>query len=784
MSIFDQFLRHADVVTQPNSKGEAKAWCPWHPDKEGGKPSLGINVQKEIVKCFRCERGSIKELAEAWGIPLSDGSDAPPWERQIDRTYDYLNADGSLRFQVVRFTPKSFAQRRPDPDRPGQWLWNLKSLSPVLYNLPALRDADKDVQVWFVEGEKDADRLKDLGLLATTNPMGANKWRSHYAKEFRGRPVAIIPDNDGAGLEHADKVASVIYEEASAVKVVKLPDLPDKGDVSDWLDDGRTVDDLNDLLSRTPAWERPRDDEDDTQASERPEWKISNLRPYAETITGLLSTHGYFVNGDSAAYFFDQDLRLLLNLDKDDRDLRVLLSDRYQINRQDQLYAYLLEHLMIEAHQRGRNSLVRQFSYYDTDTNTVYLDMGGGRVLKIAETDIDVRDNGADGVLFLPMPDQEPWQYDPSHKPRLLYDTLIRRTNFTDEGVFSVMDQRLLMEMWLVSMAFESMMPTKVITMAVGPGESGKSTLLRTCGRLLIGPTFDVDSILHDQKGEDDFWVNLSHSFFVAYDNVDQVVRWLPDALAQVATGVRRSKRQLHTTHSLSRFNISCMLGVTARTPSVSLRREDVAGRTLIFNLKPLASKRAEFEIQIEIDRLRDLLMSDYAHTVQKTLRVPLSTVKVADPGMRMADFARVATRIGMGLGDLHAQKTDEVMGKVRAAQHEFATEEDSLATLLGLWIGRSKPPLPGEMDLGPTPNNGRNVTPTELMAELNALAKELDMRFRVASPGALGTRLANLEAALSREYEIERDRTNRTRTWSFTVRKDPEIDELHGAEN
>ena len=656
-------------------------------------------------------------------------------------------------------------------------------MQPVLYNLPALRAADKDWPVWFVEGEKDADRLKDLGLVATTNPMGANKWRSHYSREFRDRPVAIIPDNDEAGLEHADKVASVIYEDARSVRVLRLPDLPDKGDVSDWLDAGHTPDELNDLLSRTPAWERPREDDSQIRNGETPEWKVSSLRPYAETITDLLGMHGYFVDGGSDAYFFDQDRRRLIQLDRDDRDLRVLLSDRYQINRQDQLYGYLLEHLMVEAHQRGRTSLVRQFSYYDTETNTVYLDMGDGRVLKIAETDIDVRDNGADGVLFLPMPDQEPWHYDPGHKPRLLHDTLIAPTNFTEEGVFSVMDQRLLMEMWLVSMAFESMMPTKVITMAVGPGESGKSTLLRTCGRLLIGPTFDVDSILHDQKGEDDFWVNLSHSFFVAYDNVDQVVRWLPDALAQVATGVRRSKRQLHTTNTLSRFNISCMLGVTARTPSVSLRREDVAGRTLIFNLKPLASKRAEFEIQSEIDRLRDLLMSDYAHTIQKTLRVPLSRVAVADPGMRMADFARVATRIGMGLGDLHAQKTVEVMSKIRLAQHEFATEEDSLATLLGLWIGRSKAPAPGEMDLGPTPNNGRQVTSSELMAELNALAKELDMRFRIPSPGALGTRLGNLEAALAREYEIERNRTKRTRSWTFTVKADPEIDELHDGE-
>ena len=225
----------------------------------------------------------------------------------------------------------------------------------------------------------------------------------------------------------------------------------------------------------------------------------------------------------------------------------------------------------------------------------------------------------------------------------------------------------------------------------------------------------------------EDFWVNLSHSFFVAYDNVDQVVRWLPDALAQVATGVRRSKRQLHTTNTLNRFKLSCMIGVTARTPTVSLRREDVAGRTLVFNLKPLETKRAEYDIQTEISALRDELMSDYAHTIQQTLRVPLEDVEVADPGMRMADFARVATRIGRSLGDLHSQKSDEVIAKLRASQHQFATEEDTLAVLSGLWIGRNKPLAPDQMDLGVVSNNGCRVTPTELQSELNALAKELE---------------------------------------------------------
>ena len=406
----------------------------------------------------------------------------------------------------------------------------------------------------------------------------------------------------------------------------------------------------------------------------------------------------------------------------------------------------------MEAHQRGQRSLVRQFSHYDQDANVVYLDMGAGRVLKISANDIEVRDNGQDGVLFLPMPDHEPWEYNACYPYRLLYDRVVAPVNFTEEqGVLSVQAQRTLLLLWMVSMAFESIQPTKVLAMAVGPGESGKSSLFRNFGRMLIGPDFQVDSILQDQKGEDDIWVNLSHSFYACYDNVDQTVRWLPDALAQVVTGIRRSKRQLHTTNQLQRFRVNCMVAVTARTPTASLRREYVAGRTLVFNLSRLESKRAEYELQAEITRLRNELLSDYAGMVQRSLRVPLADVVVSDPGMRMAEFARVATRIGMGLGDEMAKLTHEAIAMVRAAQNRFATEEDALTSVLGIWLGSEKPTPDGAMDVGAVPNAGRRVATRELMTELNAIAKEYEMRLHIKSPEALGRQLRNMEHVLRR---------------------------------
>jgi putative DNA primase/helicase len=69
-----------------------------------------------------------------------------------------------------------------------------------------------------------------------------------------GRNVVILPDNDAEGRKHTEAVARSLQGKAASIKVVSLPDLPEKGDVSDWLDAGGTVDQLKRLISTAPPW--------------------------------------------------------------------------------------------------------------------------------------------------------------------------------------------------------------------------------------------------------------------------------------------------------------------------------------------------------------------------------------------------------------------------------------------------------------------------------------------------------------------------------------------------
>ena len=152
---------------------------------------------------------AVAELAEHLGIaPATVGH--TNGKSKIVATYNYVDEQGKLLYQVVRYDPKDFRQRRPIGS--DKWDWECSdrksrtTLRLVPYRLPDLLAAG-DRGVLVVEGEKDADRAAGIGIIATTCAMGAGKWRPEYNEHFRGRSVYIVPDNDSPGREHAQQVA-------------------------------------------------------------------------------------------------------------------------------------------------------------------------------------------------------------------------------------------------------------------------------------------------------------------------------------------------------------------------------------------------------------------------------------------------------------------------------------------------------------------------------------------------------------------------------------------------
>jgi putative DNA primase/helicase len=244
-----------------NPKRAGGGWvvrCPAHQDD---RSSLSVGEGDDGRVLLFCHAGcTVENIVDALGLRMNDlrseaartGTShlAPARER----TFDYRNVAGDLVFQVVRKEPKKFLQRQPNGD--GGWIWKLTGVKRVPYRLHELA-SNAVATVWIVEGEKDANRLWDLGLPATCNAGGAGKWGASETKALRDigvQRVIILPDNDGPGMKHALDVQRRCKNAGMAASIVTLysTPLPKGADVSDWLDEGHTREELEALADAVP----------------------------------------------------------------------------------------------------------------------------------------------------------------------------------------------------------------------------------------------------------------------------------------------------------------------------------------------------------------------------------------------------------------------------------------------------------------------------------------------------------------------------------------------------
>ena len=279
-------LRVKGYDLKPKSRGGIKACCPAHDDKN---PSLHVDHGDNGGVVLYCQSAqcSAESIAAALDLKMSDLSpDDPSWKPRKTRKrspqtirepkpqpkaqkqsdpplsqcareaeYLYQDTDGITLYKQVRYSGeggyKTFRSEHPDGD---QWKSGRGKSNRVLYRLPELTQADPNEWVYLVEGEKDADNLAALGLVATTNDGGGGvgKWKHEYhAAPLKGRRVVILPDNDETGRAHEREVFASLSGIASEVRVVRLPGLEDKGDVSDWLDAGGTLEELRRIVEDT-----------------------------------------------------------------------------------------------------------------------------------------------------------------------------------------------------------------------------------------------------------------------------------------------------------------------------------------------------------------------------------------------------------------------------------------------------------------------------------------------------------------------------------------------------
>lgn len=637
--------------------------CPAHADST---PSLSV-TEKDGKILFHCHGGCLQDrvliaLKEKGLWPSGKGAGHIPLrKKELVATYGYKDATGTLLFEVCKFRnpdgSKTFSQRRPLPG--GGVIWGLrageyqsfnnagdwypigrKGKNPmaavkkfpaaqlVPYRLPELLAADPGGLVYVPEGEKDSDRLQALGVTATCNCQGAGKWRKEYNQYFRGKAVVILADNDEPGRDHAQKVARSLHGIAASVKIVELPDLLAKGDVSDWLDAGGTVEYLQVLVELAPEFDpatAPAPGAETAATSESKEDEDEKPKQWKILLEIAAAAELFHTPDDESFARIPVNGHLETWAIKGGGFKKWLLHGFYKRQGkapQGEIFSSTIKLLDAKALFEGplRPVWVRVADY----EGATYLDLANEKWEAVKVTTAGWEVEADPPVCFrrprsmLPLPYPERGGNINELRPFV--------------NVATVQDFRLVVAYQLAAMRARGPYPIMVVN---GEQGSAKSTMARV-NRSLVDP--NTSPLRSAPREERDLMISATNSWTLAFDNLSGMPPWLSDSFCRLSTGGGISNRELYTNGE--EFILDAMRPVLLNGIDALTERPDLAGRSLIFNLPqiPEDARRSEKEFWADFEQARPRIIGALLDAVCMGLRNHHSVRLTSLP--RMADFA------------------------------------------------------------------------------------------------------------------------------------------------
>lgn len=457
-------------------------------------------------------------------------------------------------------------------------------------------------------------------------------------------------------------------------------------------------------------------------------------RRISEIVIDELLDSGVFYKTPHELYYFDQlDCRLF---PLDDAEFRARINDHFDINGSEPSWRFVFEDLNTEALLRGQETTIHRFAFYDKDKGILYVYKGKEKVFQVNSEGWSVVSNGTDGVLFL-NPDMELVEVSVGEPDSKELESVIAIPNFGGSGHITSEQERQLYRLWIFSLFFESLLPTKPILFLFGVKGSGKTMGLRALLRAFLGKKGQVLTL--SKEKQDAFLAAVTSHHLVAFDNLDSVIPWLPDHLATAATGGDIALRKLYTTNAFVSFPVRCFLALTARDPN-NVSRDDVADRLLTLRVDRIEAFKPENQVLSDIDTARPKIWAELLKDLQHIVK-ELETAKTYPSTHRLADFASLALNIGPVLG-LQEDEIKKLLEGMDSEKTEFALEHNPLYPLLETWVQKD--------GMGEREWIDSKTLFNEIVEQAN-----LGPKFPFKNAGALSRALKNLKTDLQGWIEV-----------------------------
>jgi hypothetical protein len=400
--------------------------------------------------------------------------------------------------------------------------------------------------------------------------------------------------------------------------------------------------------------------------------KLTHL---AETVAELLDLQGRFLRtAEENNYFIRADIGRPIYMTERSEFLLLLLDLEFGLNPTERETKFIAAALCNKARSSQNYAQSASLSYYDAETNTMFLHTGRKDVIRLTKGSISTVSDGAYDLLFPWSNNFQPFKLDftPLDKPweeYLFGDTAANVVEMPKPEALA------LLRVWLLFLFFRSEAVARPILALFGQPGSGKSTTFRKLYAFLYGKNRSLGAV----TTAEDFDYAVASDPLVVLDNVDTWERWLPDRLALAASTSDIVKRKLYTDSDTVTLKRQAILAVTAHNPKFG--REDVTDRLLILNLKRLDQFVAEGQLIAEIAKLRPQIYGAITKDIQRVLAQEEPEHHDL-PQIRIEDFARLGYKIACALGI--ANEFSSSIGYIRNEQKSFIlTEEVTLIDAL-----------------------------------------------------------------------------------------------------